>query len=341
MTEPSIIININKKTDRFFMAIAKIEIHSFIFFGVYNQFTVENLLSRVGKVFDINGKDDSCIENCGRILHICSGGFRARLMDEGIFRRGQSKAIINYQAYDIRYEQYLEYLAILSNLSTEENYFSCYLPYEETEEQISLKYSIVPSLISLNAKAEQIKASVDNLDLYNTCRHSAIKLVETIQNEPVSNSVSKYFFYDLPYKTELEYGQPNSSIPFYVLPVPPSAYVGLGEQKERILKKLYHRMERLPQIAPNAQATMDKFSRLKELYTLITGVGNDLTGTQSISLDQLLLNIQNWKRDNRDVLEPLREKYIWDFFFKRTSATMSLVNEIESELKKFLVSPSA
>jgi hypothetical protein len=328
-----ITININKKTDRFFIAIAKSEVHSFVFLGVYNQFKVNNLLSRVGKVFDNSKNDDNCIDECVRPLYLLSGGIAAQLMDEGIFRKKRPRVAVNYQAYDIRYEQYLEYLAILSNLSTKDNAFYCYQPHEESEEQIILKFAKVPCQASSDVNVDQLKQSVASLNLGNTCRHSAIALVEAVQKEPVS-SVSTYFFYDLPYKTEFLQGQLSSSVPFYVLPVPPSAYVGLGEKKERILKQLYERMERLPLIDPNNQKTMDKFSRLKELY-------NDIAGPQKdLSLDELLTNIQTWKSRNIDVLDSLREKYIWDFFFKRTSATMLLVNEIESELKKPIVSPA-
>ncbi|MDR3501446.1 MAG: hypothetical protein P4L79_02585 [Legionella sp.] len=328
-----ITIDINKKTDRFFIAIAKTQVHSFIFFGVYNQFKVDNLLSRVGKVCYSNKKDVSCSEVGMRLLQVWFSGAYARLIDEGIFRRNRAQETINYQAYDIRYEQYLEYLTILSNLSTEDIFFRCYQPHAESDEQITLKFGIVPPSTSSDLNADKIKNSVANLSTRNTCRHSAIDLVEAVQKEPVSASVSKYFFYGLPYKTEFLYGQPNSAVPFYVLPVPPSAYVGLGAQKERILKKLYERMERLPLIEPNAQETMDKFSRLKELY-------NDIAGPQKdLSLDRLLTNIQSWKSKNLGVLDSLREKYIWDFFFKRTSATMLLVGEIESELKKSIVSP--
>ncbi|CAM4392641.1 MAG: hypothetical protein LEGION0403_FIIPPAGN_00762 [Legionella sp.] len=324
-------IKINKKTDRFFIAIAKSDVHSFIFFGVYNQFTVANLLSRVGKGFLFNEKNESCLEASTLAFRLCTNGVSSQLMNEQIFRRSQAKNTINYQAYDIGYEQYLEYLEILSRLSTEGNVFECFQPHKESDEQIILKFDMVPPQTSSNLKVDKIKQGLFYLNIRNTCRHSAIALVEAVQNEPVSASVSTYFFRDLPYKTVFEYGQPINSVPFYVLPVPPSTYVGLGKKKERILKKLYERMEHLPLIDSNAQMTMDKFSRLKELY-------NDIAGPpKGLSLEKLLTNIQTWKSKNLEILDSLREKYIWDFFFKRTSATMLLVNEIESELKNSMV----
>ncbi|WP_242602358.1 hypothetical protein [Legionella rowbothamii] len=322
-----------KKTDRFFIAIAKIEVHSFVLFGVYNQFKVNNLLSRVGKVFDDSKIDDTCIDECMRPFYFLSGGIAAQLMDEGVFRKKRRQAAINYQAYDISYEQYLEYLTILSNLSTQKNAFYCYQPNWVSEEQIILKYDKVPRQTSSNENVAQIKQSVASLNVGNTCRHSAIALVEAVQKEPISTSVSSYFFRDLPYKTILEFGQPTNSIPFYVLPAPPSAYIGLGDEKELILRDLYAGMERLPHIAPHDQITMDKFSRLKELYNNIAGPQKD------VSLNELLQNIQVWKSKNCVVLDTLREKF-WglDFFFKRTSATMLLVNNVESRLEKFITS---
>ncbi|MFJ1268053.1 hypothetical protein ACD661_05750 [Legionella lytica] len=328
---PNDLITIDINEDQFFIAIAKTEVHSFILFGVYNQFTVKKLLSRVGKAFYHNQLDDSCLEESTRLLQLCTVGVPARLMDERVVRRSCASKGINYQAYDIRYEQYLEYLEMLGKLSTEDNFFSCYQPYHKSDEQIKLKLDVVTPTQGSDARVDKIKDSVTNLNLGNTCRHSAIELVEAVQMQPISASVSTNFFQNLPYQTELMYGHPSITIPFYVLPVPPSAYIGLGDEKEQILRDLYAGMERLPLIAPHEQITMDKFSRLKELY-------NDIAGPQKdLSLDQLLQNIQEWKSKNRVVLDSLREKFwVLDSFFKRTPATMLLVNNLESRLEKLI-----
>lgn len=46
-------ICINKETDHFFISIGKINQHSFIMLGVYDDFQVSHLLCRVGKIFDL------------------------------------------------------------------------------------------------------------------------------------------------------------------------------------------------------------------------------------------------------------------------------------------------
>ena len=71
-----------------------------------------------------------------------------------------------------------------------------------------------------------------------------------------------------------------------------------------------------------------KFQGLKDLYAEIAGPQKDLT------LDELLFSIQSWKEANKSTLNVLREKYFWDYFFTRESATSRLITEIEHDLEK-------
>ncbi|MCW8407841.1 hypothetical protein OQJ13_02515 [Legionella sp. PATHC035] len=346
---PPSVLKINKKTDHFFISISKQQgVHSFLMLGTYDPqgHKIQRLLSRVGKGHNLTKPNFLTNMQC-----ICNGLFfsnPASLRDEWIYREKIGLHPISYQAYDITYEQYIEFVRILESLQTDENKFACYKPVgtagpveseqegqcaeKPIENQDKIKLRFTEDKVFPSRDVRQIQESVSELDLGNTCRHSAIKLVEEVQHAPVGSLVSSSFFRELPYQTILEYGKPSQDIPFYVLPPPPAAFV-LGDEgdgaKEMILGKLYSRMEALPCLEPDSEDTQIKFSKLKELYLDLVGPKKDLT------LDLLIENIQDWKVKNKPQLEVLRKTYFWDYlpFVKRTSSTMKLLDEIENDLK--------
>lgn len=349
---PPAILKINKKTDHFFISISKKRgVHSFLMLGTYDpqEHKIQRLLCRVGKGHNLTDPNFLTNMQC-----ICNGLFfsnPATLRDEWIYREKIGGHPISYQAYDITYEQYIEFLRILESLQTDTNKFPCYKPISpagpfeseqegecaektiENQDKIKLIYS--QDIVFPSRDVRQIQESVSGLDLGNTCRHSAIKIVEEVQHAPVGSLVSPSFFMELPYQTVLKYGKPSQDIPFYVLPAPPAAFVLSDEGdgvKEMILRKLYARMEKLPCLEPDSQDTQIKFSKLKELYLDLVGPKKDLT------LDLLIKNIQDWKAINKSKLEVLRKTYFWDYLplVKRTSSTMKLLDEIENDLNSGL-----
>ncbi|KTC83200.1 hypothetical protein [Legionella cincinnatiensis] len=318
-------ITINPQADKFFISINKQGVHSFIMLGIYDQNKAKHLLCRVGKFGDNDDKDP----NCSLVTKfLCNALFyknKAKLGDEGITRRAKGSTPITYQAYDITYAQYLEFIQILESLQTDENKFLCYKPVATQNNEVTLELN--NDLIFAPQPKNKIKENVNELHVGNTCRHSAITLVEATQHAPVASLVSSSFFTSLPYKTVLDYGKPSEEIPFYVLPAPPVAFSGLGQTKTKIITKLYQRMERMLLLETNSQSTQDKFLRLKELYLNIVGP------QKKLSFSELLQSIQTWKKDNESILTALRKKYFWDSFFTRKSATMSLIEEVERDLQ--------
>ncbi|KTD56158.1 hypothetical protein Lsai_2288 [Legionella sainthelensi] len=318
-------IIINTKKDKLFISINKQGVHSFIMLGLYDQNKAKHVLCRVGKFGDSDDKDP----NCALVTKfLCNALFyknKARLGDEGVTRDAKGATAITYQAYDITYDQYLEFIGILESLQTKKNKFFCYKPVATNDNTVTLELS--NNLIFSPRLKNKIKENVNELHIGNTCRHSAIALVEATQHAPVASLVSTSFFIGLPYNTVLDYGKPSEEIPFYVLPAPPVAFSGLGPIKTKIITKLYHRMERMLLLETNSQATEDKFLRLKELYLNIVGP------QKKLSLSELLQSIQTWKQDNQSILTALRKKYFWDSFFTRKSATMSLIEEVERDLQ--------
>lgn len=322
-------ITINKETDRFFIAIGKEEEHSFIMFGVYDQNQVRHLLCRVGKDVDEEIEPDAnkCLTVAGRIKRFFFSSVKSKLINERTVRNKPGNIPISYQAYESSYKHYLEFIQLLENLQTDTNQFPCYKPISEHADTAVL-HKTSRCIYESETNQNYLRAETDELAIDNTCRHTAIKLIEEIQKERISSQVSSHFFIDLPYRTKLDYGMPSTDIPFYVLPASPLAYAELSPEKLKVVKKLYRRMEELVLSETDSLQTVKKFNSLKQLYNHITGPQKEQ------SLNELLLNIQSWKRENKSTLGALRKTYFWDAFFKRESATMTLVNEIEQDLKR-------
>ncbi|PWY54964.1 hypothetical protein DGG96_14265 [Legionella qingyii] len=294
--------------------------------------------SQFYEMISLNGGYDQDIESdyFMQTEFLCNALFfanKGKLMDEGISRNERQWSKISYQAYDITYDQYVEFLRVLEATQSLYNQFECYKPYKTDDEEVTLRFggkNILPPLDVNSIDVNKIKASVSELHVGNTCRHSAIALIEATQHAPVSSLVSSTFFMELPYETQLEFGKPSESIPFYVLPPPPAAFFESDKTKKNIITKLYQRMENMLLLEPNSSYTQKKFLKLKELYLDIIGP------SKNFSLDELLTSIQNWKTESKTTLETLRKTYFWDTFsfIKRQSSTMKLISEVEEELQR-------
>lgn len=320
-------LSINIKTEKFFIAIGKENSHTFIMFGVYDQNYVKHLLCRVGKDVDepVDPNAYQCMVKCSRLKNVFFSKLKSKLRNERTVRTNSENNPISYQAYDTTYDNYQEFIQLLEALQTTENTFSCFKPSKEEGDVVEFIKTSIPVCID-RTDLGALRKNISEFSIDNTCRHTAINLVEEVQKTPVSSMVSSSFFLDLPNRTKLTYGNPSAVIPFYVLPLSPVSFQDLDVEKKRIIEKLYHRMERLVLLEPDSEQTMDKFNSLKNLYLQLVGEQKQL------SLNELLFNIQSWKEQNKAVLSTLRKTYFWDAFFIRESATMCMVKEIERDL---------
>lgn len=97
---------------QFFMSIAKEGQHSFVMLGVI-QDDKPILLAKVGKGNLIDRSfGTSCRSQCSMFGKVIGTHTDASLQDEGISTTRQFSSKISYQAYDITYEQYLDFLAM-------------------------------------------------------------------------------------------------------------------------------------------------------------------------------------------------------------------------------------
>ncbi|KTD82504.1 hypothetical protein [Legionella waltersii] len=319
-------ITIDTNTDRFFIAICKDGPHSFVMLGSYNGDKVTHLLCRVGKVAALpKKKDRSCFDVCSAIKDTIIDKAPAKVRDEGTDDHDKAQKPISYEAYDITLSQYIEFVRTLELLQTEEKKYQVYKPTKQDGSKVEF---VKTSRVHYAPRNDLDRADrcYCELSLGNTCRHGAIKLIESVIKLPQQSMVSSYFFVNLLNNTQLDYGVPSKSIPFYVLPTPPNSYSELNRAQRMVADKLFSRMERLLLIDPYSSITASKFNHLKELYQQIIGA------ERKPSINELLNNIHDWKRSHRPEIETLRKTYIWDSFFTRKSATMTMIEELEQDL---------
>ncbi|PWY53786.1 hypothetical protein DGG96_20465 [Legionella qingyii] len=107
------------KKAKFFIAIAKKDVHSFIMVGVVVD-GKPKLLAKVGKGNIIDKSfGTSCAQQFTLFGKMLRGHSDALLIDEGIGSSNQFP-VISYQAYAISFTQYLEFLAITKDIHLEQ-----------------------------------------------------------------------------------------------------------------------------------------------------------------------------------------------------------------------------
>lgn len=317
-------ITIDLDRSEFFIAIAKKQAHSFIMLGTYENNTVQHLLCRVGKVFDLEKREICSV--FGALAGAVASSTASKVQDEGLTRKNSKWKAITYQAYTISFEQYQEFIQLLESLQTATNIFDCYKPVKRQQKLVTLEKTPY-KVFQDRPLSEHLFTALNRLSIDNTCRHGAIKLVEETLHQPISPLVSTNFFNELPYKTVLEKGAPSNDLPFYVLPPPPNTYSLVSKSKAQVLLRLYNRMEKMLLIDPYSESTQNKFQCLKDFYK--QQVADEV---QEPSIERLLFDIKQWKDEHAALLNDLRKTYFWDTFMTRKSATRTMIEELEHDL---------
>lgn len=143
---------------------------------------------------------------------------------------------------------------------------------------------------ALESKAKEMATQVSRLDYSNTCRTSALDILNIALD--FKTQVSKYFFKTLAYKTTLKGGQPTRES-LWVLPPPPEVckhYKNLSKVQAHALQKIYSKLERLPMNSINDKSIRDKFDALKSIY-------NKMAGSSEVKVSTLLEGIAKHKEN--------------------------------------------
>ena len=302
---------VDKKSE-FFIALGKTGIHSFVMLGVM-QAGEPKLLARVGKTILVD-KDP-----CKVIAKALFGHTDSELENESLKLWDN----ISYAAYAINYAHYQQFIK-LTSLAQGSKGLKCYQTVREDDDTYVMSYDLLaqPELANASEREQAIVQRTKNLHLTNTCRNTAIDLVEYTQGTQLSGNVSHTFFRDLPLSAVFNSGKPDRH--FYVLPLPPAAHEA-DQEKMVILTKIYKRMEQLLQKDPYGQNTIEKFKALKMLYQQQAGVPNG-------NIVEALASIKQWKADHKAVISQLRDQSFFGKLFVSQSSTSAMADDIESSL---------
>jgi hypothetical protein len=326
-------IKLNKNSE-FFISIAKKGIHSFMMLGVVAPDGTNHLLARVGKSNDI---DPDYGQTAKKVIVMAGKAIvsytQARLADEGIARyTGSDK--ISYQAYSINYNQAVDFLHLIREIEVKQTpnnphdtrAITALIPVMEKGDDVFFEHKHLCDLKSRdkpNGQAEHLAQQVSTITAGNTCRTSALNMVEAILG--FATKVSKFFFVSPKYKTTLDLGLPNKDS-FYILPPPPKTYDTLPASQQKVLMNLYKQMEAIPEKNPNSLETRNKFNAVKDLYKKIAG-------ENKLNANELLVKIIDHEAKNEQALHAKRNPGFLSQLLGLKSDTEKTFGKIKRELQ--------
>lgn len=337
---PQVTIN---KNDKFFVALCvRYDLtpfrHTFISLGVENKDGEKVMLGAFGKNLASNFSYFECLT---------TGSSKAKIYNERIFfnEDNQENSLpLTYKAYELTYEQYLEfleYLATISNTQSNLSRLEAYTPVENdpTEEanKVTFKWQYLGmptekntdennNNANENSNKESIKkAGYTSLGLTNTCRHSAISLIKKAGSLTTPGAGIFSFFMRSPPLTAttqcFKLGRPEEHI--YLLPLAPSSYLKIPALQRTILTKLYERLEQIVLTKQNAPTTKEKFEKIKKLY-------DSLIKNQEVSLGKMFEEINKWVDQNNTLIKTHRKSH-WISFKTSTENMFQQIKALKSE----------
>ena len=315
------IICVNKNSAVFYMAVCMAPPHSFITLGFQTE--DENIaLVDIGKAFPRKNRGKH--SEFYNILMMLFSELDAMIDNENIFLNGREDNVyrrLNYSAYEVSYNNYLEFLSLLKSINPN---IHAYIPYLEKKDNITFKYASLsdytPVAIHAAPEVDHLKEKKDKLSYKNNCRHAALDMAHFNLPKNTDTSLSLPTFYNKPFACNAIVYNAKFIQPLYILPAPPTAFPSLDKDKLIIMMMLYQRMEQIIRLDQDSIDTQQKFAGIRTLYT-------NETGTISRPLNQLISAIMEWSSINQTLVDKHRG---FHFFFQST-ATRKMIHRIEKE----------
>jgi hypothetical protein len=243
-------------------------------------------------------------------------------------QRGHTKirnvlAEMSYKAYSISYDQYLEFLDYLKNISRAQSKKSysrleAYCPTNETESEITLKWMFLENH-SDRVDEKNIDHNHERIGKSNNCRHSAIGMVKRATGlKDLGKGISSLFCWGAPLNTKSLSGKLGADGSYiYILPLPPTSFTGISKQKLDIITKLYNRLDELILCKQDNKLTIEKFEKIKSLY-------ESITANEESILSEIFAEINSWVTDNKALISTHRRQH-WISF---QTATEKMFNKL-------------
>jgi hypothetical protein len=226
----------------------------------------------------------------------------------------------------------------------------CYMPFDADEEvtsesevlsdedtqKLTLEYKNITQFQTIPvSKSDEHQAIIDGakeLKFSNTCRTTARSLLNYTLGYQAK--VPAFYAFGLDNQTTMVNNQLAANT-FYTLPAPPNCFDVPATQR-KVLEKLYHRLEELPQKAPQLASTRSKYDQIKQMYT-------EIAGTPNIGLTDMLDKITIHRAEHHELFsqkrnQSLLSKFLEALGFSFKTSTQIVYDEIETVLNKALKS---
>ena len=296
-----------KKDAEFFISLCQSGKHSFVYVGVLDARQQVHTLSIIGKAF---------VERIGLVK------WSSFLIDEYNCWLNLPNQKIKFKSFNLTYSQVVDYFDIVGAYNQTINHYN--LSCDENNYYFTL--------LDNQCNYSDLRLSSANpnfLTLCNTCRHTAIEIIEQINQQTMVNNRQRQFFITPPWQGVMINGT-LTAYPFYILPSPPNTnWLKYSLKKYRILKSLYSCLYRLAK-KPSTCKENDyiKFSKLKELYNKLTELKFDS--------EQFISIIKTWESKNKEIIDTYRCTTLVSNFRMNYLASKTRTRKI---INKLLYSP--
>ncbi len=317
------------ENSKFFIAICKADEHSWVTLGAVDaEANKKHTLAYFGK--RLTHPSDYGCKGRTKTLYTTVPGILTR---DYRFKHALEKdrqVAFEYKAFEISYENYVDFARQLKALlkgkyqnhdeqTNERHKNQLYFPEEENP--YTFKFTDIkdiPDDEKYTDVSEINGTDVEQLGARDNCRHTSVSLLESFipNGRQMIKGISKFAYQHLPFKAI--YHQDEIISPFYILPVPPEK-PSKENRQALILNKLYKRLETIPGIKPDSEATKDKFKAVKALY-------DSLAEEQSLDSASVLSRITDW--ENTSLAKNTIDTRRW--FWTPATKTRQMVEEIKA-----------
>lgn len=309
-----------QKDSEFFIAICQYQIHSYVTLGAKEANQAPVLLGAFGKLrYGSYGSCSASIEN------------------ENVF--GSKASEVSYKAYEItfqHYQQLLRRMAAISEKQRQKDHRNVALQAYDIVAENDQAWELEKKPLLSPENDQPLTPSESRLTPVNTCRHTAIHFVDEARQSPgmKGEGISSLFFIKPPLKAVFEKGRVEDKHPFFVLPLPPTAFPHIKGEKKQILNDLYKRLDKMLLIAQHNKITAIKFNELKELYKDVAGP------VMPENILEVIAAIEDWEKGHKDLIKAHR-RFAWSPFatatetlFKNFNKRFEMIKKQEQDLPK-------
>lgn len=285
--------------------------HSFLALGKKDKAGNISIPLEIGK--QLTSYPRSCFGLVGMVLAQLVYHLDARLEREHFFQhkliqdRGTFEKKLSYIAYEIRLEQYNQFLGSLDNI----------IPQPERKSAERDEEMVMP-VQNPDKFFTQAKSHAGSLSVTNTCRDSAVDLINLARGTKTPTCVlPRWFLTRLPFETSIV--RQDWTRPLVILPLPPNA-VALDPRKKKVLTQLYQRLEKLAGRQGHSEIALKKFKVLKSIYE------SHITA-KKMAFPDFLQSLLIWHEQNSTLIKTHRGFH----FFWQSTATEKIFEEINKE----------